>query len=123
MSAPAGGAGPTAEEDELLVELRRVLHRVDPAPAELTELARSLFSWRDPDALLAELVADSRELAGAVRGDTDVVLRFEAGDVGIVVQLSPVRDEGSAARGPGGASGGGNGADPPVGGGLRCPDR
>jgi len=80
---------PSPEDAELLARLRSVAQRVEPVPAEVSTVARSLLSWRDPDALLAELVADTRELAGVVRGDTAVVLRFQAGGTEIVVQLSP----------------------------------
>jgi hypothetical protein len=92
MTGPPGGAEPTQEDEELLAALRGVLRRVEPIPADVTAVAHSLLAWRDPDALLAELIADSRELAAAVRGDTDVVLRFQACDVEIVIQLSLVRD-------------------------------
>jgi hypothetical protein len=82
-------ADPTPEDEELLAELRNLVGRADPVPPDLTAVAMSLLAWRDPDAQLAELVADSRDMAGAVRGDTAVVLDFRAGDVQIVVQLSP----------------------------------
>jgi hypothetical protein len=90
MTESQGGSEPTPEDEELLEALRAVLRQVEPLPGDLTAVARSLLSWRDPDARLAELTADSRELAGAVRGDTDVVLHFRADAVEIAVQLSPV---------------------------------
>jgi hypothetical protein len=85
-------AGATPEDEQLLAELRQALGRADPVPAHVGALARSLLSWRHPEARLAELVADSRDLAGAVRGDSDVVLDFRAGAEGIVVQLSAAGD-------------------------------
>jgi hypothetical protein len=92
MTPLTGPSGPTPEDDELLAELRSVVGLVDPAPPDLSAASRSLLSWRDADAQLAELVTDSRALAGSVRGDTDVVLRFLAGPIEIVVQLSPGGD-------------------------------
>jgi hypothetical protein len=76
--APSAG-GPAGPEPDLLGDLRRAVARHDPLPAGLDALARSLFSWRDPDAELASLVADSRQLAAAVRaGSEEVLLRFES---------------------------------------------
>jgi hypothetical protein len=92
MSGAPGGTEPTREDEELLAALRSVLGRVEPVPGDIADVARSLLSWRDPDAVLAELAADSRELTAAVRGDTDVLLRFQADAVEIVVQFSPSSD-------------------------------
>lgn len=94
MTMPPDGTEPTQEDEELLATLRGVLARVEPVPADVREVSRSLLSWRDPDAQVAELVADSRELAGAVRGGTDVVLRFQAGEAEMVIQLTSVSDSG-----------------------------
>jgi len=44
---------------ELLNELRSVLERVDPPPAEIAEFARAALGWRRLDGELAELLADS----------------------------------------------------------------
>lgn len=78
------------DEDDaaLLTELRAVAGRAEPVPDDLAEMARGLLSWRDPDAAVAELVADSRQLAGSVRGDDDLVLHFRTGDTEIVIQLT-----------------------------------
>ena len=79
---------PPEPDEELLGALARAVVRFDPPPSELTAANRGLLSWRDPDAALAELVADSRELAGAVRGPTDeLVLRFATAEVALVVQV------------------------------------
>jgi hypothetical protein len=91
MSAPE----PPGSDDELLAALARAVARFDPPPSELTAANRALLTWRDPDAALAELVADSRQLAGAVRGPTDeVVLRFASDEVSLVVQLEEVQGAG-----------------------------
>jgi hypothetical protein len=79
---------PPFDDDELLAALARAAQVFDAPPAVLTEANKELLSWRDPDAALAELVADSRELAGAARGQGDeVVLRFDGAEVSIVVQV------------------------------------
>jgi len=83
--------GAMAAEDEiLLAELRVAASHYDPPPPLLPEALQALLSWRDPDAELALLVADSRELAGSVRGgDDDVLLRFEAPPYAVTFEASP----------------------------------
>jgi len=46
-------------QDELLAELRSLLRRTDPVPAEVTDFARAALGWRRLDAELAELLEDS----------------------------------------------------------------
>jgi hypothetical protein len=78
------------EEENLLAELRQAVAKFDPPPSSVTEFTLDLLSWRDPDAELAALIADSRELAGAVRGGKEeVLLRFEAPPYAITVEASP----------------------------------
>ena len=78
------------DDELLLAELRHAVARFDPPPASTTEFTLDLLSWRDPDAELAALIADSRELAGAVRGDKEEVLfRFEAEPYAITVEAVP----------------------------------
>jgi hypothetical protein len=86
-----GDQHPGTEEDEnLLGELRRAVARLDPPPASVTGFTLELLSWRDPDAELAALIADSRDLAGAVRGGKEeVLLRFEAPPYAITLEASP----------------------------------
>jgi hypothetical protein len=84
--------GPEADRDEelLLAELRGAVARFDPPPPELAVLGEGLFSWLDPTAELAALVADSRELAGSVRGaGQEVLLRFDADEVAITLEAIP----------------------------------
>jgi hypothetical protein len=96
-SGPGKGAGwenehfPGDDDDEqLLAELRQAVARFDAPPASVTEFTLDLLSWRDPDAELAALIADSRELAGAVRGGKqEVLLRFEATPYAITLDASP----------------------------------
>ena len=87
-----GGSGNRVgkDEDSLLQELREVVGRLDPPPALLAPIAEALFTWHDPDAELADLVADSRDLAGAVRGGKEeLLLRFEAAPFAITLEASP----------------------------------
>lgn len=53
---------PTNERDEgerLLLELRRVINRIDPVPDRVDEAAQAAYTWRTIDAELAELTRDS----------------------------------------------------------------
>ncbi|MBB3674404.1 hypothetical protein [Modestobacter versicolor] len=76
-------------DDELVRRLARAVAVHDPVPPELLAFAREAFTWRTVDAELAELVADSRETAGAgLRGPSDVrLLTFSAGDQQLDLEL------------------------------------
>ncbi|MGY1843782.1 hypothetical protein [Modestobacter sp. SYSU DS0875] len=94
MTGPDGGGGAVPEHDEaaderLLHDLARVARDRDPVPADLLEFARQALTWRTVDAELAELTADSREVAVAVRGTSDDVrlLTFSAGDLRLDVEV------------------------------------
>jgi hypothetical protein len=76
-------------DDELMARLSAVARTADPAPPLTHEMAKAAFGLRTLDAELAELVADSLESAGAVRGPSDVrLLAFEAGDVSVDVEVA-----------------------------------
>ncbi|HXW78097.1 MAG TPA: hypothetical protein VEJ84_01285 [Acidimicrobiales bacterium] len=78
------------DDEMLLAELRRAVAVFDPLPASTADFGLDVLSWRDPDAELAALVADSRELAGAVRsGNREVLLRFEVAPYAITLEASP----------------------------------
>lgn len=82
--------GSTPDDEALLAELRAAAARYDPPPPALPGFLHDLPSWRDADAELAALVADSRELVGTVRGgDQEVLLRFEAQPFAITFEASP----------------------------------
>lgn len=49
----------TDPDAELMNELRSILERVDPPPAEISEFAKAALGWRRLDGELAELLADS----------------------------------------------------------------
>jgi hypothetical protein len=82
-----------SEDEGLLAEIREAVSQLDPLPRQIVDVSSRLLSWRDPDSELAELVADSRQMAGAVRGEGDVILQFHGADVDIVVQISESGDE------------------------------
>ncbi len=66
----------SAADVTLLVELGRLVDRLDPVPPESLDQARQLFCWRSVEAELAELSFDSlldRGLALAVRSGESVL--------------------------------------------------
>ncbi|HWK25264.1 MAG TPA: hypothetical protein VNS09_01800 [Solirubrobacter sp.] len=69
--------------------LRALLGRVDPVPDGVDSAARAAFTWRDVDAELASLLADSAEPAGAlVRGvSSSRQLSFESPRLGIELEV------------------------------------
>jgi hypothetical protein len=82
----------TEPGDELLDELRSVLRRTDPVPAEVTDFARAALGWRRLDADLAELLEDSvleSERTSLARGGGGRSLTFRSDDLTIDVELLP----------------------------------
>ncbi len=86
----------SVEDRELLDWLARVAETVDPEPQHLRELGKAALSVRRVDAELAQLVADSALLAGAVRsGAVDTaprLLTFLLGDLAVDVQVTLAAD-------------------------------
>ncbi|MQA35465.1 hypothetical protein [Modestobacter roseus] len=78
-----------AADERLLHDLARVARDRDPVPTDLLEFARQSLTWRTVDAELAELTADSHEVARAVRtaGDDVRLLTFSAGDLRLDVEV------------------------------------
>ncbi len=99
-----------SDEDaaRLVERLRAAARAAGPTPDAVVERARAAWALRGVDAELAELVSDSLERAGAVRGPDERVrlLSFEAGGVLIDLQLErsgsvlAVRGVVSGAAGP-----------------------
>jgi len=80
----------TAEpDDELFDELRSVLRRTDPVPAEVSDFAKAALAWRRLDAQLAELLEDSAldEAAARTRGGGSRSLTFRTDDLTIDVEI------------------------------------
>lgn len=77
--------------DELFEELRSVLHRTDPVPAEVTDFAKTALGWRRLDAELAELLEDSAlesEAPALARGTAGVrSLTFRSDELTIDVEV------------------------------------
>jgi len=77
-------------DDELFDELRSVLRRTDPVPAEVTDFARAALGWRRLDGELAELLEDSAldsEAPALARGGGARSLAFRADDLTIDVEI------------------------------------
>jgi hypothetical protein len=77
-------------EEEVLRALRDIAGRHDPVPDDVLAAARASIGWRDPDAALAELTADSaRDRLVAVRGGgSPRLLSFFGGSLTIDVQAT-----------------------------------
>jgi hypothetical protein len=69
--ATPGAAHPHPDDSVLLAAVGRVLEAIDPVPAGVLDAARAAFGWREVDAELAALIADSAEASAGVRGDDD----------------------------------------------------
>jgi hypothetical protein len=82
---------PPDPDEELMDELRSVLARVDPVPAEVTEFAKAALGWRRLDAELAELLADSvleADSAAGVRSEGGSRwITFRSADLAIDLEL------------------------------------
>lgn len=82
--------GTNPADDELLTDIGRVAATVDPAPELAYELGRSAFLFQRIDEEVAELVADSRAEAAAVRswGEDVRLLTYRCPGMTIEVQVS-----------------------------------
>jgi hypothetical protein len=80
-----------SSDTELLTALAALIRRVDAVPEDVRSAASASLSWRDPDAALAVLTADTTaagaQLAG-VRGKPPRLLTFEVDDVTIDLELT-----------------------------------
>jgi hypothetical protein len=76
-----------ADDDELLVRLRRIADEVDGVPDLVTANAQAAFELRRLDDELAELVRDSELADAAVRGTRPRLLTLEADDLTLELQL------------------------------------
>jgi hypothetical protein len=85
-------------DETLLDEIRAAYARNDPIPAPAVDAAKAALAWADPDAALADLVADSAlETATAARTDppdpTSVrLLSFAADDLTVELEASAHHD-------------------------------
>jgi len=79
--------------DELLDQLRSVLRRTDPVPAEVTDFAKAALGWRRLDTELAELLEDSAlesESVALARGVAGIrSLTFRSTELTIDLEVQP----------------------------------
>jgi hypothetical protein len=90
------GTEPTAADAALLADLRALVERADPVPADLVAAARGSLTWRTIDEELAELAFDSSVdgLVGTRAHSTATAprqLSFEAGTAAVEVELADGR--------------------------------
>lgn len=77
-----------SSDDDLLARLEALLADDDPPPAAVVAAARDSYRWRDIDAELASLTADSLLAAEAVRGEQARLLTYRAGGITIEVEVT-----------------------------------
>jgi len=76
------------DEAGLLAAIGRVHERVDPVPEFVREAGRAAFAWRDPDAAVAELVADGALADAGVRAAGGPrLLTFALGDLSVDLEV------------------------------------
>jgi hypothetical protein len=87
---PGSGTMPGPTDDELLDDIGRVARTADPAPEIAYELGRTAFLFHRIDDEVAELVADSRADAEAVRswGEDVRLLTYRCPGMTVEVQVS-----------------------------------
>jgi len=77
-------------DDASLLDVLRV-RLAEPVPSDVVAAAREALRWRDPDAALAVLVADT--MAAGVRGPGAEMFTFETERVTIEVEASQLGHE------------------------------
>ncbi len=85
-----GSSGLDDADIELLERLGAIAAVVDPVPDHVLEMSRALFTFRDPDAELMEVVELDGDRLEAVRGTspTSRMHFFEFGELSIDVELT-----------------------------------
>ena len=81
-----------ARDNEILDILRKGLRQSDPVPSTVSEFAAALFTWRDIDAELAELIFDSEDEtspAGVRSTSIARMISFEVGKWTIDLEYDP----------------------------------
>jgi len=81
-------------EEEVAARLRAVLATVDRVPQAALQAAKSAIAWRDPDAALAQLAAESGLEPVGLRGQPRL-LTFHSGQTIIELEVS---SDGGVAR-------------------------
>lgn len=78
-------------DDELEAQLRSLAASFEPVPAELIAAAAEAFTWRDPDAELAELIFDSlldQDAGTLVRGGQERLFSFRSGERSVDLEVT-----------------------------------
>jgi hypothetical protein len=90
----------TADDEELMADLRRIAAELDPVPETVLDNGRAALLTRGLDAELAQLLLDSAVETAQVRGDQEQVrlLSFQLDDVSLELQLE-YRDDQVSLRG------------------------
>ena len=85
-----GSSGLDDADIELLERLGAIAAVVDPVPDHVLEMSRALFTFRDPDAELMEVVELDGDRLEAVRGTspTSRMHFFEFGELSVDVELT-----------------------------------
>jgi hypothetical protein len=92
-----------SEEAALLAAIARLHEQVDPVPEFVQDAARAAFAWRDPDAAVADVVADGLLTEAGVRAtggprllsfrSTELTVELEVHEAGaqrrVLGRLSP----------------------------------
>ncbi|GAA4072731.1 MULTISPECIES: hypothetical protein [Actinomadura] len=75
-------------EQEILAEIRAAFDAIDPPPPHVLAAAQAAFRWRDPDAVLVEIVGDAAAgRSGLRRGGGPRLLSFTGHDVGVEIEV------------------------------------
>src|SRR5258708_4387094 len=93
MTSGEGDMRDETGDDELEAQLRRLAGGLEPVPAELVAAAIEAFTWRDPDAELAELVFDSlldQDAATLVRGGQERLFSFRSGERSVDLEVTVI---------------------------------
>ena len=78
-------------DDDLLVDLARVVGDADPVPDHVTAAAEAAYTWRTIDEELAEIAYDSAEEDGpvGVRGTGPRQIAYETESCTVEIELDP----------------------------------
>jgi hypothetical protein len=83
----------SADDIELLAQIREVYDQLDPVPSEVLDAARGALRWLTLDAALAELTADSLAGSAAVRSISRLrLVSFESPALTVEVQIADTGD-------------------------------
>lgn len=95
MSDAVNATGSTdgdSEDDGLVAELRALVARIDPVPAEALAAARSAIAWRSMDGELAHLIDESSAapLVGIRSHDASTMLTFESSNLAVEIEVRQI---------------------------------